>query len=311
MSRIALPLLLLCALPLAACDRQPPPGPETQPQRLQVVTTLFPLYDFARAVGGDQAEVVLLLPPGVEPHGFEPKPDDVLKIHRADLFVYTHPAMEPWAANVVAGVDPKRVAVIDASAGTRLLPAETGDDHDHGHAEGIDPHLWLDFDNARIMVGNIAAAMAARDPARGDRYLANAAAYQSQLAALDDRFRAGLADCRGKVLLQGGHFTFGYLARRYGLDYHAAAAVNPAAEPTPARLAELVRQLRASGLHTVFSEELVSPRVAETIARETGAAILPLSGGHNISRDQLMQGTTFIAIMERNLENLEKGLECR
>jgi zinc transport system substrate-binding protein len=310
MNRLLSLLLLLGALPLAACDRRPP-EPKTGPQRLQVVTTLFPLYDFARAVGGGRVEATLLLPPGVEPHGFEPKPDDVLRIYRADLFVYTHPAMEPWAARVVAGLDPRRVAVVDASAGARLLPAETGDGHDHGHEAQVDPHLWLDFDNARLMVGNIAAALAARDPARRDLYLADAAAYQAQLAALDQKYRTGLADCRGRVLLQGGHFTFGYLARRYGLSYRAAAAVNPAAEPTPERLAELVRQLRASGLHAVFSEELVAPRVAETIARETGASVLPLSGGHNVGRDELAQGITFLALMERNLENLRKGLECR
>jgi zinc transport system substrate-binding protein len=113
------------------------------------------------------------------------------------------------------------------------------------------------------------------------------------------------------VLLQGGHLAFGYLAERYGLDYRAATAVNPDAEPTPARIAELVRQVRTHRLRYVFSEELVSPRLAETIARETGAGVLPLNAAHSVSREEFAGGVTFLALMERNLANLATGLGCR
>jgi zinc transport system substrate-binding protein len=314
-----LPLFLCLSLSLiASCSRQET-EPAPAPRRLTVVTTLFPLYDFARNIGGDLAAVSLLLPPGVEPHSFDPQPDDVLRINRADLFVYTHPAMEPWAVRVAATVDAARVRIVDASAGTRLRQASAvhaekgGHDHDHHHrdAGAIDPHLWLDFANAAVMVDNLAAAMAAADPGHRDTYLANAESYREQLAGLDEKYRATLAGCPGKVLLHGGHFAFGYLAARYGLDYRAAAAVSPDAEPTPARMAELVRQMRANRLNYIFSEELVAPRVAETLARETGAAILPLSAAHNLSREEFAGGVTFIAVMERNLANLATGLGCR
>ena len=313
-----LPLLLCLALLAGGCSRQESTSAPA-PQRLKVVTTLFPLYDFARSVGGDLAEVSLLLPPGVEPHSFDPQPDDILRINRADLFVYTHPAMEPWAVRVAATVDAARVKIVDASAGTRLrqevdAPAKGGGhehDHDHRHGGEIDPHLWLDFANAAVMVDNLAAAMAAADPGHRDTYLANAKSYREQLAGLDEKYRATLAGCPGKVLLHGGHFAFGYLAARYGLDYRAAAAVSPDAEPTPARMADLVRQMRANRLNYVFSEELVAPRVAETLARETGATILPLSAAHNVSRQEFASGVTFIAVMERNLANLATGLGCQ
>lgn len=290
--------------------------------RLRVVTTLFPLYDFTRNIAGDQAEVSLILPPGMESHSFEPKPDDIIRVNKADLFVYTNRYMEPWAADIIAGLDTRRTLVVDSSRGAKLLKAGRDDGHGdkghkHGegvgarHGEGMDPHLWLDFANARTMVDNILAGLVARDPAHRDLYSANAAAYKAKLADLDERYRKGLADCGKRVFLHGGHFAFGYLANRYGLRYESAYAVTADAEPSPARLAELIRDIRANGLRYIYAEELVEPRVADTIARETGARVLRLNGAHNIGRDDLAAGATFLSLMEQNLENLRIGLQCR
>lgn len=311
MRRIFLPLLI-SALLLMACSR-PESAPPTS-TRLQVVTSLFPLYDFAKAIGGDQVEVTLLLPPGVEAHSFDPKPEDILRVNRAGLFIYTNKAMEAWAATIAASVDPAKVTIVDASVGARFLPARGHEEGKaaHEHASGaIDPHLWLDFTNAGVMVGNIARAMASKDPAHRDLYLANAAVYVARLDTLDTTYRRALADCKKRTLLQGGHFALGYLTARYGLDYHAAAAINPEAEPTAATMAALVREMRGQDLHYLFSEELVSPKLAETIAHEGGGAVLLLSAAHNISRGDLERGVTFIEIMERNLKNLQIGLQCQ
>lgn len=304
-------LLLVAALFLVACSR--PERPASSPAKLQVVTSLFPLYDFAREIGGDQVEVSLLLPPGVEAHSFDPKPEDILRINRAGLFIYTHKALEAWAATIAASVDPAKVMIVDASVGTQLRQGNGHEDKDeHGHEDAaIDPHLWLDFANARIMVANIAKAMAMKDPAHRDLFLANAAAYAARLDTLDADYRRALAPCKKRTLLQGGHFALGYLTARYGLEYHAAAATNPEAEPTAATMAALVRQMRRQDLHYLFSEELVSPKLAETIAKEAGGAVLPLSAVHNLSKGDLERGVTFIEIMNRNLQNLQIGLECR
>jgi zinc transport system substrate-binding protein len=304
-------LVLLFSVLLLACNRPESAAPAA---KLSVVTSLFPLYDFARQIGGDQVEVTLLLPPGVEAHSFDPKPDDILRVNRAGLFIYTHKAMEVWAATIAASVDPMKVTIVDASIGARLLQAgdhDDGDD-DHNHEAGkIDPHLWLDFANAQVMVGNIAQAMATKDPTHRDLYLANAAAYRARLDRLDAAYRTALADCKKRTLLQGGHFALGYLTARYGLDYRAAAAVNPEAEPTAATMAALVQEMRRNDLHYLFSEELVSPKLAETIAKEAGGTVLLLSAAHNVSKADLERGITFIEIMERNLKNLQTGLECR
>ena len=309
--RILLLSLLLGSLLLPACSKSESAAPAAT--KLQIVTSLFPLYDFARQIGGDQVEVSLLLPPGVEAHSFDPKPADILRINRAGLFIYTNKAMEAWAVTIAASVDPRKVTIVDASVGARFLPARSHDEGDApGHASRtIDPHLWLDFANAKTMVSNIAAAMATKDPAHRALYSANAAAYGDRLDRLDGEYRSTLADCQKRTLLQGGHFALGYLTARYGLEYHAAAAVNPEAEPTAATMATLVQQMRRQDLRYLFSEELVSPKLAETIASEAGGTVLLLSAAHNVSKGDLARGVTFIEIMERNLKNLQIGLQCR
>jgi len=312
-SRFLLASALL--LGLAACQKSP--ESVRAPEKLQVVATLFPLYDFARTVGGDRVQVTLLLPPGVESHSYEPRPEDMARIARSDLFLFTNRFMEPWAGKLVQGAGNPHLVVVDASSGIRLMPAAAGDRDEHVHAgeraggSGLDPHVWLDFTQAQQMVTTIAEALAARDPAGRDRYLANAAAYREQLAQLDAAYREGLAACRSRTLLLGGHAAFGYLARRYGLRTVAAYALGADAEPTPRRMLELVRQLRESGAQAIYAEELLSPRVAETIGRETGARVLPLHAAHNVGREDLQQGVTFLALMERNLQNLREGLACR
>lgn len=311
---LLLTLLLIGGLFLSACSKPESAAPTAT--KLQVVTSLFPLYDFVRQIGGDQVEVTLLLPPGVEAHSFDPKPEDILRVNRAGLFIYTHKAMEVWAATIAKSADPARVTIVDASVGAQLRPssgdADEHDAHAHVHNAGaIDPHLWLDFANAQVMVRNIAEAMASKDPAHRELYLRNAAAYVTRLNTLDADYRRSLADCKQRALLQGGHFALGYLTARYGLEYHAAAAVNPEAEPTAATMAALVKQMRRQDLCYLFSEELVSPKLAETIAKEAGGSVLLLSAAHNVSKVDFERGITFVEIMERNLKNLQIGLECR
>ena len=307
-----LALMLVMLLPLvAACRKEERPAGGTR--KLQVVTTLFPLYDFARTIGGDRVEVRLLLPPGVEPHEFEPRPDDVVRLAKADLFVYTNQYMEPWAARLLQGVDNKGLAVVDASAGVTFLPATAEEEVEEGHRPegGMNPHVWLSIPNAERMVANIRDGLVRKDPAGAAVYRTHAEAYLSRLAELDRRFREGLSGCGQRLFLHGGHYAFGYLAKRYGLRYVSAYPLSANAEPTPRRLMELVDLMRRNSLHYIFYEELLSPRVAQTIARETGAALLQLYVIENVSREELAAGATYLSLMEENLKNLRIGLQCR
>jgi zinc transport system substrate-binding protein len=209
--------------------------------------------------------------------------------------------------------------VVDASAGVSFIPAAGEDGHDehgpgahgHHHGEGMDPHIWLSIPNAEKMVDNVTEALARKDPAGSASYRNNAAAYRARLAELDNKFREGLAGCGRRIFLHGGHYAFGYLAQQYGLTYVSAYAVSADAEPTPRKLMERVNLMRKNDLRYVFYEELLSPRVAETIARETGANLLKLHGIHNVSREDLAGGATYISLMEQNLKNLRTGLQCR
>jgi zinc transport system substrate-binding protein len=308
----ALLIYLLLMVPLlASCQKgvEPP----TDSGRLEVITTLFPLYDFTRNIGGDRVHVTLLLPPGVEPHSFEPKPGDMLKAARANLFIFTGKSMEPWVDGILKGMENKKLLVVDSSKGIGLIEQrKTADEDDRGHDHGrADPHIWLDLSNAEKIVDNILEGLTNRDPSNRDYYRKNADSYKARLSEMDEKYRSNLSTCKKRVFVHGGHFAFGYLAKRYNLRYISAYHGSPDAEPTPRRLIELKNALKRFSLHYVFYEELITPRVAEIVSRETGADMLKLHGGHNVSRDEMDKGITFLSIMEDNLKNLRVGLECQ
>lgn len=306
-------LLLTCFLSVFACESR---QPDSASGKLRVVTTLFPIYDFARNIGGDQAEVTLLLPPGVEPHSFEPSPETIITLSRADLFIYTGNNMEPWAAKLVDGVSRGgRPVRCEAGKGARYLSAAHGHDNNHGKRDGddhgSDPHIWLDLDNALIMVDRIAEGFAAARPAAAEKFSANASAYKARLKALASRFSSGLDVCSTREFVHGGHYAFAYLADRYKLQYISAYGVTAESEPSSQKLMELVRTIKGKKLKYIFFEELLSPRAAETVAAETGVSLLKLHGVHNVTRSELDAGATYLSLMEQNLTVLRKGLECR
>jgi zinc transport system substrate-binding protein len=304
-------LLVTCGKPV---DKSP------GVQRLKVVTTLFPLYDFARQVGKERSDVSLLLPPGVEPHSFEPKPGDVLKLESADLFIYTGRQMEPWAETILQSVSTKQLVVVDASTG--ILPGEDkppyilsgkapGESGAERYHTDVDPHIWLDLVNARKMVDTILGGFVLRDPDHKEYYSRNAEEYKEKLAQLDAQYQRTLATCKKRVIIHGGHFAFNYLAKRYNLAYMSAYSGSPDAEPTARRLMQLKQQLKKYDVHYIYYEELITPRVAEIIANETGVRMLKLNGAHNVTREEMARGITFIEIMEQNLKDLKVGLECQ
>jgi zinc transport system substrate-binding protein len=307
---------IMCILLLVACSSSEHGASPLKSGRLRVVTSLFPLYDFARTIAGERAEVTLLMPPGVEPHSFEPKPDDIVRIGKAGLFIYTNPVMEPWAAKIIQGIDQSRLRVVDAGKGVSHQTAAPMDDHDdhdqdHHHAGGLDPHIWLDFGNDQQIADTILAGFVAADPANAGYYRSNASALKAQLAELDKRYREGLSSCATRVFLHGGHYTFGYLARRYDLHYRSLSGVSSESEPSATRMAAMVRHIKQAGVRYLFAEELLSPRLTETLATEAGVDVLKLHGAHNLSRDDFQRGVTFIQLMDNNLSNLQKGLACR
>jgi zinc transport system substrate-binding protein len=298
----------LCILVVLSCSLYACTHQEQEPvqlKKLRVTATIFPLYDMAKNIGKDKAEVSLLLPPGVEAHSYEPKPGDIVKVNQSDVFVYTGNAMEPWAEDIIRGVTKKDLIIVDTSRGTKMIP---GVSHNAG---ALDPHIWLDFDNADIMVKNILQAFQLKDGAHNNFYAQNADDYRRKLADMDSSYKTTLGTCKSKTIVYGGHYAFGYLARRYGLKYVAAQGITPNAEPTAADLVKLVEEIKKGKISYIFYEELTSPKIAETIAGETNTKMLLLNAAHNLSRDQLDQGISFIDILQRDLDTLRTGLGCR
>ncbi|HBQ63739.1 MAG TPA: ABC transporter substrate-binding protein [Clostridiales bacterium] len=317
---LILALVMTAVLPACSFISNRQPGPA----RPLVITTLFPQYDFIRQIAGDKVEFRLLIPPGVEPHAYEPTPRDLADIRRADLFVYTGDAMEPWVKQLLEADPDGGMQVVDASRGIELWDGEESGEQeteDHGIEEPdahehdshtLDPHIWLDPVLAQTIVDNITDGLAAADPANSLYYRAQALEYKKKLQELHQRFEYALQNTQTRTLLFGGHFVFGYFARRYGLDYETPYfGFSPNAEPAPQAIAQLIQTMESHGLDTIFYEELVQPRVAQVIAQQTGANMLLLHGAHNLSKAELDAGVTYLDIMEQNLINLKLGLGSR
>ncbi|HDS11736.1 MAG TPA: hypothetical protein ENN77_02410 [Candidatus Wirthbacteria bacterium] len=316
-------------------------APDQSSDQVRIVTSLFPLYDLAKQIGGSQVDVQLLLPPGVDAHSYEPSPADIMRIDQADLFIYTGEAMEPWVGKILSSLSNQELVIMGASAGLHLVELDYDHEHDHEiesnqalsdldeHAEdlldhhhdnedrhhkhdqhGVDPHIWLDFGYLQIIAAQIGEQLQEIDSNQADLYVARTSELLKQLNGLDTAYRETLSTCQTQKIYYGGHYAFGYLASRYDLDYQSTQGFIPEAEPTAQDLAVMIEQIKEHDLKYVFYEELDSPKIAELIANETDAQLLKLNPGQNLSRQAFDSGIGFIEIMEANLANLALGLGC-
>jgi zinc transport system substrate-binding protein len=258
------------------------------PGRTSVVAAFYPLAFAAQEIGGERVTVRNLTPPGAEPHDVELSPRDVERIRSADVVLYLGSGFQPAFERAVEGASGEAV---DLLANVRLL-------EDEGEA---DPHIWLDPVRYRSMARRIAAAL---DRPRAD------AEFVERLRALHAEFRFGLTRCARREIVTS-HAAFGYLASRYDLQQIPIASVEPEAEPTARELETVIREVKASGAKTVFFETLVSPKLAETVAREAGARTAVLNPIEGLTEEQLAGGETYFSLMRANLEALRQALGCR
>ena len=156
----------------------------------------------------------------------------------------------------------------------------------------------------------LANAFSEKDPAQASLYKNNAGIYGAKLKDLDKKYRESLAKCRFRQILLSGHAAFAYLAKRYDLQQIPLSGISPDAEPTPKKMAEVIEATRKSGIHFIYAEELVNPKLTQALAKEAGVGILTLNPGHNLTPEQVRQKMTFLRLMEKNLQNLQQGLEC-
>jgi zinc transport system substrate-binding protein len=281
-----------------ACGQAPP-----APTKPLVVASFYPLYEFARQVAGDRAEAISLVPVGVEPHDWEPAPQDVARIERAKVFVYNGAGFDPWAGRLRQNLGASGPLVIEATAGLPLLTTDVPG------RTGHDPHAWLDPMLAQAQVEAIRAGLARVDPAGATAYAANARAYTERLATLHAAFERGLSRCARRDFVVS-HTAFAYLAHRYRLTQMAVMGLAPESEPSPAELAQTVRLLRRLRPKYVFFETLVSSRLADTLAAEVGAQTLLLDPVEGLTAEAMKAGANYLTVMDGNLQNLRRALEC-
>jgi zinc transport system substrate-binding protein len=282
--------------------------------RVKVLTSIFPLQEFATAVAGDRGEVALFLPPGASVHTWQPRPGDILRLASSDLFISVGSGLEPWLSDVLRAVPSGRVHSLEVSRELPLVRAAGGEDEEGGgehHHGPFDPHIWLDLGLDRTIVDRIAGALSAIDPEGASYFEKNAAAYKELLLRMDARFKEGLKDCRLREIVVAGHAAFGYLVRRYGLVQVALFGLSPDSQATPKQMMRIIDDCLKAGIRTVFFENSVPPDLARTLAAEIGGRVLVLSSGHNLTRDEMRRGVTFLDLMERNLQSLRQGLGCR
>ncbi|MGK5684941.1 metal ABC transporter substrate-binding protein [Actinoplanes sp. URMC 104] len=304
MRRRLLPALLVLAAALAGCgDRAGQPGGAGE--KFAIVTAFYPLQFLSERIGGDVVSVTNLTKPGAEPHDIELTPRQVGDVADAGLAVYLK-GFQPAVDEAVALEAKDRS--FDAASVVPLLHADEADEHGHEHEEaagGEDPHVWLDPVRLATIADKLAERLAQADPEHAAGYTERAKALHADLDALNTAFADGLETCERRELVTS-HTAFAYLAERYDLHQVGITGISPEAEPSPQRLAAVAEEARDTGTTTIFFETLVSPAVAETIAREVGArtAVLdPLEGLTD-------RGGDYLSVMRSNLTALTTGLGC-
>jgi zinc transport system substrate-binding protein len=268
-------------------------------ERLNVAASFYPLAHFAEQVGGDYAEVVNISPPGAEPHEFVPPPRDFKTIWTSNVFLLQGGGLDPWAERIKGDLEQSGTLVVKMAEHFELK-AQRGKH---------DPHVWLDPILAKKEVQVIMNAFIKADPENEKVYMKNAGEYLKKLDALDRKYSEGLSSCSISDIIVS-HEAFSYLASRYGLNVHSISGISPEEEPSPRRIAELARIAVRNNIRYIFYEALSSPRMAETVAREVGGGTLVLNPLGGLTKDDALEGKTYISLMEENLKNLRLALSC-
>lgn len=307
-SRLLPALAVVGALVLAACG-----GNGTAStgggDKLRVVTAFYPLQYATEQIAGDHATVTNLTKPGAEPHDLELTPRDVAQVGEADLVVYLNGFQPAVDDAVEQEAKDKGLEVSTAADLSRPAVEEEheGEEAHEGEELKNDPHFWLDPTRLAKVGTAIAGKLAEVDPDNAQAYKDNAAKLTQSLDTIDEDFKQGLAKCQNKDLVTS-HQAFGYLADRYGLTQVGISGLTPEQEPSPAKLAEVSKFVRDHQVRTIYYETLVSPTIAETVARETNAQTAVLDPLEGITDNSAAKD--YPGVMRANLQALEKGQSC-
>ena len=297
-------------------------------KKLTIVTTMFPQFDFTRAVAGDKADITMLLKPGAESHSYEPTPKDMKKIHKADLFIYTGAENDAWAESLLKNMGskaPKTIAFLELVDTVEEEIVE-GMTHEHHHEEGeeeehehhhhddeeveLDEHVWTSPLNAVKIVSAICDELCKLDAANADYYKKNAAKYIDELLALHKSFEEVVKNANRKIFVFGDRFPLRYFADLYGLEYYAAfPGCATDVEASASTIKFLINKVKEEKIPVVFTIEFSNGKIADTICEATGAKKLEFHSCHTVSADDIKKGETYISLMKRNVIVLREALK--
>ena len=261
---------------------------------LQVAASFYPHYFFASQIGGDKATVYNITPAGTEPHDYEPSTKDIARVENSKMLVLNG-RVEPWANNIKDNLQNKDILFVTAGEGLMTIKA--------------DPHIWLSPVLAKKEVEKITKGFIQVDPPNKDYYIDNETVLEKRLDELDNKYKQGLQNCKTHTIVTS-HAAFGYLANAYGLEQKAISGISPDEEPSSKTLAGIANYVKDNNIRYIFFESLVSPKLAQTLAGETGTQTLVLDPIEGLSDDTIKQGKNYFTLMESNLKNLQKALGC-
>ena len=284
--------------------------------KIQIYTSIYPLHDLASRLVGDKFELELVVPNGVEIHGYEPSPRQIARLEKADLFFYIGLGLESWAEKVVQNLEEAGVKTVRVTKDLKLLEFE---EHDHSncrchehhghehHGHTYDPHVWLDPFNMKEIAYLITEELIRLDQGNQEFYRANYRDYSAQIEQLDREFKKGLAEKKREYILVS-HSAFGYLGRRYGFKQLSVTGISPDQEPTPGSLARLIGEVKEHNLEYIFLETLASPKTVDVLADEADLQVLELNPVAGLTAKEIAGGEDYFSLMRKNLVNLKKAL---
>lgn len=287
-------------------------------KKLTIVTTMFPQFDFTRAVAGDKADITMLLKPGAESHSYEPTPKDMKKIHKADLFIYTGAENDAWAESLLKNMGskaPKTLAFLELvdTVEEEIVEGMTHEEEEHHHDDEeveLDEHVWTSPLNAVKIVSAICDELCTIDAANADYYKKNAAKYIDELLALHKSFEEVVKNANRKIFVFGDRFPLRYFADLYGLEYYAAfPGCATDVEASASTIKFLINKVKEEKIPVVFTIEFSNGKIADTICEATGAKKLEFHSCHTVSADDIKKGETYISLMKRNVIVLREALK--
>lgn len=284
-------------------------------QKLKIIASFFPMYEFARNIAGDKADVSVLIPIGEEPHGWEPPTQQIQAVQDSQLFIYNGAGVEAFIPTFLTTGNFQNTTFVKASEGIQMQNADVVH-MDPNEAKlvieqgGKDPHMWNDPILAQQEVRNIANAMEKADRVNAQYYETNANAYIAKLANLDQDIKSRLSNCKLHTFVSF-HNAFNYFSLRYNLTDYWIYGIAPEAEASPQDLARVESIAKQNNVKIIFSEDLVDPKLAQSLATDIGATVRILSPLEGINETEQKEGITFIDKWYENLNNLREALQCQ